>query len=79
MSRLCYGYEACLSQLDSVAQTNARSLFEGYETYSAIKDTKFRGKMVDMCENTDVKESAKIIALSTSSSPVAMTFPCLYC
>jgi hypothetical protein len=48
-----------LLQLDSVAQTNARSLFKGYETCSAIKDTKFREKMVDMCGNTDVKESAK--------------------
>jgi hypothetical protein len=33
-------YEACLLQLDSVAQTKAHALFKGYETCSAIKDTK---------------------------------------
>lgn len=46
-------------QLDSVVQTNAHSLFESYETCSAIKDTNFCEKMVDMCGNMDVKESAK--------------------
>jgi hypothetical protein len=52
-------YEACLLQLDSVAQTKAHPLFKGYEMCRAIKDTQFGIETSSKCKNTYVRESGK--------------------